>query len=144
MAKMRIETVSGWITIIVAPITKKTNNDFKKRIPTQTKMWRPTYLNKVVNEPSMTIEEWSEVPYATINDIYDCIQEMVSLYDYDNNLLIKTMDEMDNKVSGENLDKEIKFRNKLIEEIEDIEKNEKIFKFDKKKILKIRKKNNLS
>lgn len=130
-----------WISIETIPLTKKTDLDFKNRIPQDALLWRAVYLNTIIKNPKFSIKEWGDLPVGVITTILNCIEDSLNQH---NNYLVGlniVMDKiaecsLDNKSKMEYL---IEKRDSFLEKIEDIENNKRTFVYSRQDISKMNK-----
>lgn len=140
MVKMKLEVAENkWMLIETISLTPKTNEDFKKRIPQNTLLWRPIYLNKIIKEPKISMEDWGNIPVTFINTIYNCIHDILTKYSAASvtlNIVLNEIDtcELEDYKRFNNL---VSTRDKILNEIDEIENNTKTFEFSMKEIKKI-------
>lgn len=142
MVKMKVEIMrETWISIETIPLTKKTDLDFKNRIPQDALLWRAVYLNTIIKNPKFSIKEWGDLPVGVITTILNCIEDSLNQH---NNYLVGLNIVID-KIAECSVDNESKMkyliekRDSFLEKIEDIENNKRTFVYSRQDISKMNK-----
>ena len=140
MAILLIEMYEEWFKLETIPITRKTNSEILKRIPAG-KTWRMIYLNHIIKNPKMSIQEWGNIPSLIVSIIYDCIDDFLEEYEVENKMLNSVINVIETRsLDDKSFDYFTELRNSLLKSIEEKENDKKLFKYSKDRIKNIRNK----
>lgn len=133
-------------------MSSKTTRDIMNRLPSDQKS-QAMFLHHIIVEPRLTLWEWrNEVPLSFIDEIFLCITELFYDYQKKKNQLQEVLDNINSMVLNFFLDEDTKYkkvnklikkRDRLLEDLRNFEDEDGIINFSRKDIDKIKKNRNL-
>ena len=137
MAKLVIEMYGQWMSIKTIPITKKIRDDILNRIPNDLS-WRANYLSMIIQEPKMSVHQWSMTPSLTINIICRCVDHLLDEYEIELKILDNIMDKIENESYNDELfEKMTKARDYILSDIKGKEDETREYYYSSEKIANI-------